>query len=40
MNYGLWYPKCQYFTLKGFTNADWEESFDDRKSNSGATFFL
>ena len=29
MNYGLWYPKCQDFTLKSFTDADWEESVDD-----------
>ena len=23
MNYGLWYPKCQDFNLKEFTNAYW-----------------
>ena len=40
VNYGLWYPKCQDLTLKAFTNADWEESVDDWKSTTGATFFL
>ena len=40
MAYGLWYLKGQYFTLKAFTNADWEGSVDDRKSTSGAAFFL
>ena len=40
MEYGLWYPKGQYFTLKAFTDADWEGSVDDRKSTSGEAFFL
>jgi len=40
MEYGLWYPKGQDFTLKAFTDADWEGSVDDQKSTSGATFFL
>ena len=40
MEYGLWYPKIQDFILKEFTDADWEGSVDDRKSTSGATFFL
>ena len=40
MEYGLWYPKSQDFMLKAFTNADWEGSVDDRKSNSEATVFL
>ena len=40
MDYGLWCPKCQYFTLREFTTADWEGSVDDRKSTSGAIFFL
>ena len=31
MEYGLWYPKGQEFTLKAFTNADWAGSVDDRK---------
>ena len=40
MDYGLWYPKCRDFTLKAFTDADWARSVDDRKSTSGAAFFL
>ena len=40
MEYGLWYPKGNYFTLEEFTDADWEGSIDDRKSTSGAAFYL
>ena len=40
MEYGLWYPEGNYFTLKEFTDADWEGSIHDRKRNSGATFYL
>ena len=39
MEYGLWYLKGQEFTLKEFTDVDWERSVDDRKSTSGAAFF-
>ena len=39
MEYGLWYPKGQYFTLKSFTDADWAGSIDDSKITSGATFY-
>ena len=38
--YGLWYPKSNNFTLREFTDADWEGSIDDRKSTSGAAFYL
>ena len=40
MEYGLWYPEGQDFTLEVFTDADWEGIVGDRKSTSGATFFL
>ena len=40
IEYGLWNPRGQYFTLKSFTDADWVGSVDDRKSTSGATFFF
>ena len=40
MEYGLWYPKIQYFILKEFIDVDWARSVDDRKSTSGAAFFL
>ena len=29
MDYGLWYPKSNNFTLKEFTNVDWSGSVDD-----------
>ena len=29
MEYGLWYPKIQYFILKAFTDAYWVGSVDD-----------
>ena len=38
--YGLWYPKGNNIIIQAFTNANWEGSIDDRKSTSGATFYL
>ena len=40
MNYGLWYPKRNNFTLREFTDGDWVGSIDDRKKTSGETFYL
>ena len=40
MDYGLWYPKRNKFTLREFTNADWAGIIDDRKITSGAAFYL
>ena len=40
MDYGLWYPKGNNFSLKAFIDAYWEGSIDDRKSNSGETVYL
>ena len=40
VDYGLWYPKRNNFTLREFTEADWERSIDDRKKTSGTTFYL
>ena len=40
IEYGLWNLRGQDFTLKAFTDADWEGSVDDRKSTSGAELFL
>ncbi|XP_042490469.1 secreted RxLR effector protein 161-like [Macadamia integrifolia] len=40
MEYGLWYPKIESFTLTTFSDADWAGSVDDRKSTSGSAFFL
>ena len=38
MDYAIWYPKSDNFTLEAFTNANWAGSIDDRKINSGETF--
>ena len=38
--YGLWYPTCNQLDLYAFTDADWTCCIDDRKSTSGAAFFL
>ena len=40
VDYGLWYPKINNFTLRAFTDADWVGSIDDRKNTSGASFYL
>ena len=40
MDYGLWYPKGNEWTLVAYTDADWAGSVDDRKSTSGAAFYL
>ncbi|XP_057825359.1 secreted RxLR effector protein 161-like [Cryptomeria japonica] len=40
LDYGLWYPRTNDFTLVGFTDSDWAGCLDDRKSTSGAAFFL
>ncbi|XP_042484971.1 secreted RxLR effector protein 161-like [Macadamia integrifolia] len=39
MEYSLWYPKIESFTLIAFSDADWAGRVDDRKSTSGGTFF-
>eukprot|EP00253_Pinus_taeda_P034510 PITA_34510 len=39
-NYGLWYPRDTDLTLHAYTDADWDESVDDRKSTSGGAFFM
>lgn len=40
MTFGLWYSKCQNFTLTTYTNADWGGFVDDRKSTRGVLSFL
>jgi hypothetical protein len=39
MTYGLWYPRNQNFQLTAYSNADWENCVDERKSTSGGAFF-
>ena len=40
VDYGLWYPKRNNYTLKEFTDVDWAGSIDDRKITSGVAFYL
>jgi len=40
MNYGLWYPKNQDFQLSVYSDADWDNCMDERKSMRGGAFFL
>jgi hypothetical protein len=40
MDYGLWYPRNQNFQLSVYSNADWANCMDERKSTSGGAFFL
>jgi hypothetical protein len=38
--FGLWYLKGNEMTMVTYTDVDWEGSIDDRRSTSGATFYL
>lgn len=40
IDYGLWYPYKNDFSLKVFTNANWVGNVDDRKSTTGGAFLL
>jgi hypothetical protein len=40
MTYGLWYPRNQNFQLTAYSDVDWENCVDERKSTSGGAFFL
>jgi hypothetical protein len=40
MTYGLWYPRNQNFQLIAYSDADWANCVDERKSTSGGAFFL
>jgi hypothetical protein len=40
MNYGLWYPRNQNFQLTTYSDADWANHVDERKSSNGGEFFL
>ncbi|MCH85254.1 putative gag-pol polyprotein [Trifolium medium] len=39
-DYGILYSYCEDPSLKGYCDADWAGSADDRKSTSGGCFFL
>ena len=40
MTYGLLYPRNQNLQLTAYSDADWENCLDERKSTSGGAFFL
>jgi hypothetical protein len=40
LTYGLWYPKNQNFQLTDYSDSDWANCVDERKSTSGGAFFL
>jgi hypothetical protein len=40
IEFGIWYPKNNDFSLSAFIDVDWVGDVDDRKSTSGGTFFL
>jgi hypothetical protein len=40
MTYGLWYPRNHNFQLTSYSNVDWENCVDERKSTSGGALFL
>ncbi|KAK6139143.1 hypothetical protein DH2020_027115 [Rehmannia glutinosa] len=40
IQYGLFYPKNEKFSLKGYSDSDYAGNIDDRKSTSGSCQFL
>jgi hypothetical protein len=40
MNYGLWYLRHPNFQLSVYSDVDWDNCMDERKSTSGGAFFL
>lgn len=40
VDFDLWYPKDDDFTLSSFTDANWARDVDGRKSTSSGAFFL
>jgi hypothetical protein len=40
MNYGLWYPRNHNFQLSVYSDVDWANCMDERKSTSGGEFYL
>ena len=40
IKFGVWYSKDTSDVLAGYSNADWAENADDRKSTSGGCFYV
>jgi hypothetical protein len=40
MTYGLWYPRNQSLQLSTYSDVDWANYVDERKSTSGGAFLL
>jgi hypothetical protein len=40
MTYGLWYPRNQNFQLTTYSDDDWDNYLDERKSTNEGAFFL
>lgn len=40
MNYGLWYPRNHNFQLTSYSDDDWANCLDERKSTSIGSLFL
>ncbi|KAG9450314.1 hypothetical protein H6P81_010279 [Aristolochia fimbriata] len=40
INWGLWFSRDSNTLLAGYSDADWAENVDDRKSTSGGCFYL
>jgi hypothetical protein len=38
--FGLWYPKGKDLSIVAYTYANWSGCIDDRRSTSGASFYL
>ena len=40
IEFGVWYSKDTSDVLAGYSDADWAENADDRKSTSGGCFYM
>ena len=40
LDYGLWYPYDYSLMIVGYSDVDWARHVKDRKSTSGACFFI
>jgi hypothetical protein len=40
MTYGLWYPRNQKLQLTAYSDVNWENCLDEKKSTNGGALFL